>query len=597
ALFCGKDNNQNAKLFLGDFFVWAETLRKTGYWYRGVHYTIDLLIPADLKAGWQATGRGGGSASTNEFCFLCTETRGEKGSLHLACDDCRTRHGREQCRHRPFIISRDELEGQDIQGVQVFCPWSIPTLPRPLKAGHAECKAFLQSVGESTTGDKVKLQRETKRWLEEKLVVAVGDEGAPNHLARASRQLLETNLQLRFPTEELTALREDLVASQTRLSVDDDGHEVTETEAMRSLLAKCLKTEEVIKLYTTRVGTKSITAFIDDAGCLVMDILHCELRVGEQLLTRLVQAGQLRGDLNGEEKKELISKTETIINERIFRSQGAGVGNYKITVERGAVQTMSMNNDRLRKIFANIGLLIEANLGANGAAFAKLFSLYLRFMTRLQSDVEYSDEEIKVASDAMTDFGECWISLFGTDSITNYVHYIIAGHVASFLRKYRNLAIFANQGWEAMNGVMKKYLGRRTQNGGSKQGGCESVAEALLRYVRRLWLYYWDGTEMTTGGPLDRALAAYRKAKQSGDVVDVVELMHVALHGVEAATASPGGAEASDGGEGESGRTSQESPTTDHELVADLESLAIYQPSSTTGPAPRTDDSDFELAT
>jgi hypothetical protein len=443
ALFCGKDNNQNAKLFLGDFFVWAETLRKTGYWYRGLHYTIDLLIPADLKAGWQATGRGGGSASTNEFCFLCTETRGEKGSLHLACDDCRTRHGREQCRHRSFIISRDELEGQDIQGVQVFCPWSIPTLPEPRKAGLVECNAFLQSVGESTTGDKIKLQRETKRWLEEKLVVAVGDEKNLNHLARASRQLLETNLQLRFPTEELTALCEDLVASQTRLSVDDDGHEVTETEAMRSLLAKCLKTEEVIKLYTTRVGTKSITAFI-----AVSWWIFC--------------TASWRWDLNGKEKKELISKNETITNERIFCSQGAGMGNYKITVEKGAVQTMSMNNDRLRKVFANISLLIEANLGANGAAFANLFSLYMRFMTRLQSDIEYSDEEIEVASDAMTDFGECWISLFGTDSITNYVHYIIAGHVALFLMKYRNLAIFANQGWEAMNGVMKKYLGRRT---------------------------------------------------------------------------------------------------------------------------------------
>jgi hypothetical protein len=45
----------------------------------------------------------------------------------------------------------------------------------------------------------------------------------------------------------------------------------------------------------------------------------------------------------------------------------------------------------------------------------------------------------------------------------------------------------------------------------------------------------------------------------------------------------------------ESGRTSLESA--DEELSAYMQSLDLYQASSTTGPAPATEDSDFELAT
>jgi len=598
-MFCGKDTNANAKLFLGDFFIWAEQLRSTGFYYRGIYFTVELVVPCDMKAHWQAGGFGGSSASTLQYCFLCTEQNTDKGGLIDACEDCRVRLNKQRCRHRPCSCSHAELLGkgllpdigdQPATGAAQFAPWVIPTYPSPAKADckKVECVALLTAVGEDSSGDMVKVQRNALLWLREKRVVASGDPSAPHHVAVASRSLLEANLRLRFPGPELFALCEELVAYQPRMD-HDERIEVTETEALRSLLAKCLKTEELLRIYCDRQGTRKETAFIDDVSCLVVDILHFENRVSEQLITRVVREGQQRPDLDGQGRKALITETENIINTRIFWSAGAGSGNYSINISNGGVDVMKMNNDRCGKVLQNIELLLDVSIVEQAQTrrtdFVNMCGLFRMFMCRLRSTEDYTDREIEVASDQMIDFGELWIKHFGTDSITNYVHYIVAGHIRYFLVLFKNLAIFANQGWEAMKGVMKKYLLRRTQAGGSKQGGCESVAKALHRYMQRLWLYFWDDTEFAAEGPLTRALMTFRDAKHHGRIVDVVQLMHVALHGEETEDSA------------ESSRTSTESLSADDTLAKDLDGLAIYQASSTTGPSPTTEDSDFGEAT
>jgi hypothetical protein len=144
---------------------------KTGFEWKGERYNLDLLIPADLKAHWEIsggwrvdfpspclsfslhcrsplslsytsfpfptqaltvclslsshpnqTGKGGGSHTTDNFCFLCACTRHNKGDARPEpCDECLLdvhRFDRDleifHCYHHAEITSEDvDILGQD----------------------------------------------------------------------------------------------------------------------------------------------------------------------------------------------------------------------------------------------------------------------------------------------------------------------------------------------------------------------------------------------------------------------------------------------------------------------------------------------------
>jgi len=45
-----------------------------------------------------------------------------------------------------------------------------------------------------------------------------------------------------------------------------------------------------------------------------------------------------------------------------------------------------------------------------------------------------------------------------------------SGHVAEYLFKWKNLYRFSQQGWEAMNSLIKTYFFRRISHGGGVRG-------------------------------------------------------------------------------------------------------------------------------
>jgi hypothetical protein len=59
-----------------------------------------------------------------------------------------------------------------------------------------------------------------------------------------------------------------------------------------------------------------------------------------------------------------------------------------------------------------------------------------------------------------------WVELVGYDGVTNYIHMLGAGHVRYYLKKWRNLNRFQNQGWESYNKYVAAFWHHRTQKGG-----------------------------------------------------------------------------------------------------------------------------------
>ena len=82
--------------------------------------------------------------------------------------------------------------------------------------------------------------------------------------------------------------------------------------------------------------------------------------------------------------------------------------------------------------------------------------------------------------------------LFGYPGLTNYWHIVGSMHLAFYLRRYRNLYRYQNQGWEHMNHLLKRFFLTRTQRGGrcGKGNTRASKVRSLGRWLQRrlMWL-------------------------------------------------------------------------------------------------------------
>jgi hypothetical protein len=77
--------------------------------------------------------------------------------------------------------------------------------------------------------------------------------------------------------------------------------------------------------------------------------------------------------------------------------------------------------------------------------------------------------------------------MVGYDGVTNYVHMVGAGHITYFLKKWRNLNRFQNQGWESYNQQVAAFWHHRTTKGGGKH--CRSKIKPIARWLLRLMMW------------------------------------------------------------------------------------------------------------
>jgi hypothetical protein len=77
----------------------------------------------------------------------------------------------------------------------------------------------------------------------------------------------------------------------------------------------------------------------------------------------------------------------------------------------------------------------------------------------------------------------------------NYIHLMSAGHMSDYMYEWRNLYKHSQQGWEALNNLIKSFWFRRTGRGGAtgrgkgKKSKLTSVAKWLQR--RMMWMGGW----------------------------------------------------------------------------------------------------------
>jgi hypothetical protein len=71
--------------------------------------------------------------------------------------------------------------------------------------------------------------------------------------------------------------------------------------------------------------------------------------------------------------------------------------------------------------------------------------------------------------------------------INNYLHMYISGHYFFYLLRHKSLYRHNQQGWEHLNGVLKRFIHRRTNRGGGR--GATQPMLPLARYISRRWAF------------------------------------------------------------------------------------------------------------
>ena len=113
--------------------------------------------------------------------------------------------------------------------------------------------------------------------------------------------------------------------------------------------------------------------------------------------------------------------------------------------------------------------------------------------------VSHKEEILREVHSLCARFMCNYCSAFRDDNkcVTNYIHVIGAGHLVFYLKKYKNLARFQQQGWEALNGLLKHFFLNNTNHGGSegrnkeKVRDCGKPGKALARLCmrRNMWFF------------------------------------------------------------------------------------------------------------
>ena len=76
----------------------------------------------------------------------------------------------------------------------------------------------------------------------------------------------------------------------------------------------------------------------------------------------------------------------------------------------------------------------------------KAMRLLKESMAWIRKRDDFTDADIDSFQATADEFIELWIDLNGSEGMSNYLHDLAAGHFSYYLRKYRNLYRYSQQG-------------------------------------------------------------------------------------------------------------------------------------------------------
>jgi hypothetical protein len=420
-----------------DFFDFFSRLNREGLPQLGI-YPIMVSSPQDMSSMWKALGRGGGCKVKTFFCYCCAMTSKESATQRkIKCPSC-VLSGRQKCFH------------SDTGDVATLHRLNLDL--QQMTATHG----FLQVDDTSGLLSKLQSHLDPSQFEKEK------DASNIDFVPLSDNQKRDHYLNYLKP--DLSRLGLSLMGSHT-----DRGNRLR--TALELMTRK-------IEIETTMRVTG------DDAGALLLlrqaipCILHCENRCGEKFLKMFLL--EIFNHFAGETKMQdqFLMQFEDYVNLNILGKPWRK-GNWRLTTTQNSnkektIGDQGMPNTHVRRFMEAFDQLADNFLWYDEERkeqWKKSMSHWRKLMEMARQRDDFTDEEIDAFSTQCDDFFEVWVDLTGLEGMTNYIHMIGSGHMTYYLREWRNLYRYSQQGWEALNSLLKNIYFRRTQRGGHKGDG------------------------------------------------------------------------------------------------------------------------------
>ena len=122
------------------------------------------------------------------------------------------------------------------------------------------------------------------------------------------------------------------------------------------------------------------------------------------------------------------------------------------------IGTITMENTKVRKIVSNFESLIILVITPDRQESWKIsVNSYCVSMNIVRSKNDLDHEQIVEFQRYIDLFFRKWVKLHGIGGITNYIHMLGSGHIADYLFRWKKLCRHSQQGWEALNSLIKTF--------------------------------------------------------------------------------------------------------------------------------------------
>ena len=240
-------------------------------------------------------------------------------------------------------------------------------------------------------------------------------------------------------------------------------------------------------------------------------ILHCENRCGIKIFETLLMEGlsNAQGELLPDHSDDTIGKRETTyiasvethLNTSALGSEG-NIAQYQVPLEKKKGQAtknigvVNMENYRMRNVIDELDHIIDISVvdGHPGEERRKKwlqclkhYRLFMKILRKKGSN--YTQQELTSFQYHLDHFFQLWVELHGRQGVTNYLHMVGSGHMLEYMIRWGNLTKYSQQGWEALNALIKLFFFRRTNKGGGR-GEVKSklIAIGNLMQRRLFWI-------------------------------------------------------------------------------------------------------------
>jgi hypothetical protein len=253
-------------------------------------------------------------------------------------------------------------------------------------------------------------------------------------------------------------------------------------------------------------------------------ILHLENRVGLKIMTRLLRIGMSNakeglleglGSCDTDRIANYLAKVESICCNEIWGSELTPVSwKCPYDAKEKTVGTLCLDNGRTREVVQAIEVLVEFCIpAAERDNWTTTVQYYEDAMAILLKHEDLTNEEIESFQWNIDRFAQEWMTInMGDEGVTNYIHDLQGGHISDYLKYWRNLYVHSQQGWEAMNFVVKKYWFRATNRGGGRGSRNRLLPVARWLQRRMVWMTGTSFQEM-------------KERLKTGDVIDLDALI------------------------------------------------------------------------